>query len=259
MTNQIDPSQKVTFKSSVNSDQIVDAIKGLINDFNEVMSEVKSAYSTMPYRKSDGSFATYEPLTDADMEGMSESAIEKYEEKAKQGLLFNDRNLSGLYNGMMNVFSLTGEDGQILKNMGITVNFSSTDGSTSIQLNESKLRSYLETNLDDVQDLFTRSVEGGASSNGIMQNMKTQLDRYAGISGSTKGLLVQEARTPLYSLSLLDNNLQKQIDSTQTEIEKWQTKLSDRVDSYTSQFTRLELLINQMNSQSSMLAGMMGG
>ncbi len=259
VTNQIDPSQKVTFKSSVNSDQIVDAIKGLINDFNEVMSEVKSAYSTMPYRKSDGSFATYEPLTDADMEGMSESAIEKYEEKAKQGLLFNDRNLSGLYNGMMNVFSLTGEDGQILKNMGITVNFSSTDGSTSIQLNESKLRSYLETNLDDVQDLFTRSVEGGASSNGIMQNMKTQLDRYAGISGSTKGLLVQEAGTPLYSLSLLDNNLQKQIDSTQTEIEKWQTKLSDRVDSYTSQFTRLELLINQMNSQSSMLAGMMGG
>ena len=31
------------------------------------------------------------------------------------------------------------------------------------------------------------------------------------------------------------------------------------MDSYTSQFTRLELLINQMNSQSSMLAGMMGG
>ena len=57
----------------------------------------------------------------------------------------------------------------------------------------------------------------------------------------------------------MDNNLQKQIDNTQTEIEKWQSKLSDRVDYYTSQFTRLELLINQMNSQSATLAGMMGG
>lgn len=259
VTNQIDPSQKVTFKSSVNSDQIVDAIKGLINDFNEVMSEVKSAYSTMPYQKSDGSFATYEPLTDADMEGMSESAIEKYEEKAKQGLLFNDRNLSGLYNGMMNVFSLTGEDGQILKNMGITVNFSSTDGSTSIQLNESKLRSYLETNLDDVQDLFTRSVEGGASSNGIMQNMKTQLDRYAKTSGEPKGILVQQSGTPLSSLSLLNNNWQKEIDNINTQIDKWKDKLTTQVDRYTQQFTRLEMLINQMNSQSSTLAGLMGG
>ena len=160
---------------------------------------------------------------------------------------------------MLNVFSLSGEDGQVLKNMGITVNFSTTDGSSSIQLDEKKLRSYLETNLDDVQDLFTRSVDGGAATNGIMQNMKNQLDRYAGISGSTKGILVQEAGTPLYSLSLMDNNLQKQIDNTQTEIEKWQSKLSDRVDYYTSQFTRLELLINQMNSQSATLAGMMGG
>ena len=259
VTNEIDPSQKVTFQSSVDSDKIVDAIKGLITDFNEVMSEIKSAYSTMPYKKSDGTLANYEPLTEADMEGMSESAIQKYEEKAKQGILFNDRNLSGLYNSMLNVFSLSGEDGQVLKNMGITVNFSTTDGSSSIQLDEKKLRSYLETNLDDVQDLFTRSVDGGAATNGIMQNMKNQLDRYAGISGSTKGILVQEAGTPLYSLSLMDNNLQKQIDNTQTEIEKWQSKLSDRVDYYTSQFTRLELLINQMNSQSATLAGMMGG
>ena len=43
------------------------------------------------------------------------------------------------------------------------------------------------------------------------------------------------------------------------EIERWQDKISDRVDYYTNQFTQLELLINQMNSQSSALAGLMGG
>ena len=35
--------------------------------------------------------------------------------------------------------------------------------------------------------------------------------------------------------------------------------MSDRIDYYTNQFTRLEQLINQMNSQSSALAGLMGG
>ena len=35
--------------------------------------------------------------------------------------------------------------------------------------------------------------------------------------------------------------------------------MADRVDYYTSQFTALEQLMSQMNNQSSMLAGLMGG
>ena len=38
-----------------------------------------------------------------------------------------------------------------------------------------------------------------------------------------------------------------------------QDKLTSQVERYTSQFSRLEMLIQQMNSQSSTLAGMMGG
>lgn len=110
-----------------------------------------------------------------------------------------------------------------------------------------------------MEELFTRTGESGVSTNGIMQGMKTQLDRYAGLTGSTKGILIQQAGTPLNSLSLLDNQWQKEIDNIGTQIEKWQDKLSSQVDRYTSMFTRLELLINQMNSQSSTLAGMLGG
>jgi flagellar hook-associated protein 2 len=92
-----------------------------------------------------------------------------------------------------------------------------------------------------------------------MQNMKTQLDRYAKTSGEPKGILVQQSGTPLSSLSLLNNNWQKEIDNINTQIDKWKDKLTTQVDRYTQQFTRLEMLINQMNSQSSTLAGLMGG
>ena len=85
------PTNSVTFKTSTDSDKIVEAIKTMIEDYNTMMAEIKGAYSTMPYQKSNGSFANYEPLTEDDRAGMSESAIERYEEKAKQGILFGDR------------------------------------------------------------------------------------------------------------------------------------------------------------------------
>ena len=42
------------------------------------------------------------------------------------------------------------------------------------------------------------------------------------------------------------------------EISKWQGKMSDKVDYYTNKFTQLEVLINEMNSQSSALSGLLG-
>ena len=251
-------TEAVTFQRSTDSDKIVEAVKSMIADYNEMMAEIRGQYATLPYQ-SNGSFKDYEPLTDEEKASMSESAIQKYEEKAKQGLLFNDSNLSALYNRMLNVFSPGGEDEALLRQMGISVSFSATDNSSSITLDEGKLRDMLDSDPDAVADLFTRSASAGnASSDGLMQSMKTQLDRYAGTTGAVKGILVQQAGTPLSSLTLMNNTWQNQIDSIYTDIEKWQDKLTAQVDKYTSMFSKLETLIYQMNSQSSTLAGMMG-
>ena len=241
----------VTFERTTDSDKIVDAVKSMINDYNEMMAEIRSQYATMPPQSSDGAFKDYEPLTDEERAGMSESAIQNYEAKAKQGLLFGDSNLSNMYSRLRSAFQPTGVDANTLSKMGITTSYAS-DGSMAISLNESKLREMLDNDPDAVTDLFTK--EGG-----IMQNMKTQLDRYAGIDGSVKGILVQQAGTPLRSATLLSNAWQKQMDSIGSEIERWQDKLTSQVDRYTSMFSRLEVLINQMNSQSSTLAGLMSG
>ncbi|MCI8608122.1 MAG: flagellar filament capping protein FliD [Firmicutes bacterium] len=254
-----DPKEEaVTFTSKVDSDKIVDAVKSMITDYNEIMKDIKEQYGTLPYKNTDGTYGK-DPLTDEDMSTMSESAIAAYEKKAKQGILFNDNMLSTLYQNMSRVFQLSGKDGATMKEMGITVNFSLSDGTMNVQLDENKLRTMLDKDPDAVKDLFTRTTANGAPSNGIMTNLKTQLDRYAGLTGASKGLLVQKAGTPLNTMSMISNELQNQIDNIQKQIEKWQDKLADQVDSYTSKFTRLELLINQMNSQSASLAGLMMG
>ena len=253
------PLNAVSFKTTTDSDKIVDAVKSMIADYNEMMGEIKKAYATLPYQKSSGAFADYEPLTDEDRAGMSESAIERYEEKAKQGILFGDRNLSALYDKMRNVFTIGGEDGALLKKMGITSTYSTSDGAMTISLDEKKLREMLDSDPDAVASVFTKSQENGSATNGIMQNMKNTLDTYGRTTGATKGILVEQAGTPLSSLSLMNNAWQKEIEKINTDIEKWQDKLSTQVDRYTQQFSRLEQLINQMNSQSSALMGMMGG
>ncbi len=258
VTNAGKPLNAVTFKTSTDSDKIVDAVKSMIADYNEMMGEIKRAYSTLPYQKTNGAFANYEPLTEDDKAGMSESAIERYEEKAKQGILFGDRNLSALYDKLRNAFTMTGEDGAALRKMGISTSYSTSDGSMTITLDEGKLRDMLDSDPDAVTRVFTKSTENGSATNGIMQSMKNTLDSYGRLTGATKGILVEQAGTPLASLSLMNNSWQKEIDKINNDIEKWQDKLSAQVDRYTSQFSRLEQLINQMNSQSSALMGMMG-
>ena len=57
----------------------------------------------------------------------------------------------------------------------------------------------------------------------------------------------------------MDNTLLDQMKDVEDEISKWQDKMSDKVDYYTNKFTQLEVLINEMNSQSSALSGMLGG
>lgn len=245
----------VTFKSSADADKIVNAVKDMIKDYNEMMVEVKKAYSTLPAQKSNG--ASYEPLTDNDQSSMSESAVKQYEEKAKQGLLFGDSVLSGLYDKLRFIFSPTGDDGAMLRKMGITSGYSGSDGA-SVALDEGKLRAMLESDPEAVAEAFTKSTESGAATNGVMQNVKTQMDNYGRLSGATKGILVERAGSPLSPLSLLKNTFQDQIDDLNKQISSWEDKLAAKVDSYTSQFSRLETLINQMNSQSSMLYSMTG-
>lgn len=243
----------VSFTSSSDADKIVDTIKSMVEDYNAMVTEIKNAYSTMPQQKSNGNY--YEPLTEEDKADMSESSIKAYEEKAKQGLLFADRDLSALYTQLTSAISMSGKDGADLKAIGITSNYS--NGLTTLSLNEEKLRSALETDPDKVRDVFSKSMASGSSSNGLMQALKSPLDMYSKTQG-TKGILVQKAGSTLAPSTLYKNTLQNKLDDIDTQIEKWQDKMADQVDRYTSKFTALEKLISQMNSQSSALASFLG-
>ena len=227
----------------------------MVDDLNTIIKEVKSAYSDMPLTKSDGS--AYEPLTDDDKSDMSDSAIETYEEKAKTGILFMDSDLSSLYNDLRNAITSSGSDGVTLRSMGIETSYSS--GLTTLTFDEQKFREALESDPDKVQEAFTKSKETGAATDGLMASLTAITDKYADTDGDVKGILIEKAGSQYSPTSALDNTLLDQMKDVEDEISKWQDKMSDKVDYYTNKFTQLEVLINEMNSQSSALSGMLGG
>ena len=250
-TTEIDGTQGVTFTSKTDTDAIVDVIKQMITDYNAMVTEVKKAYTDMPLQKSDGS--KYEPLTAEDEADMTESEIKAYEEKAKTGILFMDRELSSLYSALRGAVVGDG-DPAYLREIGISTSYE--EGLTTISLDENKLRQALETDLDGVRDAFTKSGENG---NGLMASIQEVTDRYAATTGATKGILIEKAGSKYSAASALDNTMQDKLEDLDEQIARWQDKMSNKVDYYTNKFTRLEVLINQMNSQSSALAGLTGG
>ncbi|MFG6352354.1 MAG: flagellar filament capping protein FliD [Oscillospiraceae bacterium] len=247
--------EAVTFETSTDSDKIVDAIKSFVEDYNEMVTEIKNAYSTQPATKSDKS--RYEPLTAEEEEQYSESERKAYEEKAKQGILFGDSTLSSMYSKLLSAIAPGGADGQTLREIGLTTSYNG--GLTTLSLDEDKLRSTLESDPDKVKNAFTKTREGGASSDGLMQTMQNTLNTYVKTTGEPKGVLITRAGSVKAPTSLNSNSLKSQIDSIDNQIDRWQDKMASQIDRYTTQFSRLEQLIAQMNSQASAMAGLMGG
>ena len=254
-------SERVTFDKKVDADKIVDAVKSFVEDYNKVLAEINKQYSTQPDHKN-----TYKPLTDDQKADMTEKQIEEYETKAKQGLLFGDNDLGNLSNALRFVFSNSNLDA-----IGVSVSTSYSDRGR-ITLDETKLRSALASDPDAVAEAFTAPLEqkqvtnsdgstswvDDTSSGGAISRLKVRLDQYAATTGATKGILIEKAGSQYSPTALLQNTLQDRIDSYDDVIDTLTDRLNDKIDFYTSKFSKLETLIAQMNSQSSYLSSLGG-
>lgn len=249
-----DKDAAVTFGAKVDTEKVTEAVKAMIEAFNEIIKLTNDELSEKKNRD-------YAPLTDEQKEEMTEDQIKAWEEKAKAGMLFNDSDLRSFTSSIRFIFSGDSETMKLLSDMGITTSTNYEDHG-KIKFDESKFKAALEENPDAISDLFTRSEkttvdsEGNevTKSAGLMNQIKTVFDKYASTTGSTKGIFVEIAGATESPLSMLDNNILDQMDDIDDEIEKLQDKLEMETERYYKQFTSLETFISQMNSQSSWLS-----
>ena len=107
--------------------------------------------------------------------------------------------------------------------------------------------------------MFTRTAdETKGDKGGVMARLTEITDKYASTSGATKGVLIEKAGSIYAPTSVLQNSLQKSMDSLDTLIDRLNKQLKTETDRYVKQFTNLETVISQMNSQSSWLSSSFG-
>ncbi len=248
-------AEAVTFNADVDTDKAIEAVKGMIDSYNEILSLVNSHVSTKPAR--DSSNNKYEPLTDEQKAEMSESQIEMWEEKAKQGILFADSDLRMMANNLRTI--INSGNSTALSSMGITVSSNYADNGKLV-FDEAKFKTALQKDPEAVKQAFTKAVSkdenGNTQQGGLMVTMKGIMDKYGSMTGSTKGILVERAGSIHAPTTITGNSYQKQLDRLDDYISQLQNKLETETDRYISQFTSLETLISQMNSQSSYLSSL---
>lgn len=242
-------TEDITFQAKADTEKIVNAVKDMVKEYNEILELVNKEVSTRPNRD-------YQPLTSEQKKELSEDDIKLYEEKAKEGLLFGDSDLRNLSNSLRFIINPT--DLAEMEKIGITVSSEYSENG-KLSIDETKLKAALESNLDNVKNLFTKkagqSVNGVASSSsGIAENLKNVFDTYVRTTGATKGALIEKAGSVKAPTSVLTNALYKQMSEIDKTIARLQTRLTSEQDRYIKQFTSLENLISEMNNQSSWLS-----
>lgn len=237
----------VTLTAKTNSDKIVSTVTDLIKDFNEIIQLVSDQVSKKPNRD-------YSPLTDEQKESMTEDQIKKWEDKAKEGILFNDTDLRSLSDSLRFVFDAGSDEKAMLSSFGISTSSDYTEKGKLV-FDETKFRAALEKNPEEIQKLFTKKADTSTGEkDGFMAKLTSITNKFANTSGAVKGILIEKAGSVYAPTSVLANSLQKSIDSIDVYIKKLQAQLKTETDRYVKQFTNLENVIAQMNSQSSTLS-----
>lgn len=250
----LDSSQAVTFNAQADVDGVTELVSKFFEEYNALVEEVNTQITSKPDK-------SYGPLTDEQKAEMTEAEIERWEKKAKQGLLFNDgtmRDLSGSLQSFLTDLMGTGISYDDLEEMGISVSSNYMDGG-KIEFNETKFKQAMSTEPDKVAKVFTGE---GTSSKGLAQSMQDRMTpyatRYGTRNGGSYGRLVEEAGSPKVPMSVMDNYIYREIESIQDMIATLQERLSSEEDRYIKQFTSMETMINKLNTQSGYLSQLQG-
>ena len=109
-------NSEISITTSVDTQSMYDQVKSFLSQYNSLMKEMYSLYNA-------DSAKGYEPLTDSEKDQMTDTEVEKWEEKIKAALLRRDDTLDGIMSTMKNAMSTSY---YIYNGNAVTVSFRST-------------------------------------------------------------------------------------------------------------------------------------
>ncbi len=243
----------VNIEVSADVDSAYNTIKNFVKSYNELIDEMNKYYNEKD--------AGYDALTDDEKEKLSDTQIEKWEEKAKQGLLRRDSTLQTLLSGMRTTLNkgvtVTLADGSTktmtLASLGIVTGDYTENGKLHILGDEDDDQYSSETNtlrnlLESGSDIVGQVIGGTTSTSGVGTQMYDYLRK-----SMTRIEGVRSTQT-FYN----DKTMDSEIDDYDDDIDKWDEKLKALEDKYYDQFSKMESAMAKLQSQQSYLSSLFG-
>jgi flagellar hook-associated protein 2 len=250
----------ISVRVSTDTQGIFDNIKTFVDKYNGLIAEFNGKLTEKRYRD-------YPPLLEDQKKDMKENDIKLWDEKSKSGLLTNDSTIRSFLTEMRNSLNTVIENDSVtlkfksLKEIGI--NFSSNyQDNGKLTLDESKLKGLLQTNPEDIKQLFTIKETGTISTSTTVTDSNMH-------KGSGFGWRVYDrlnlAISQLGNIAGYPNlavdtksTIAKQLKSLDANIYREQDKINAYEERMWKQFTAMEKALQQLNSQGSWLSQQLG-
>lgn len=240
--------EEITLSTGVDTSGIYDQVKNFLKTYNSIVNEMDKLYNA-------ASSSKYTPLTDEEKEALSDTEVEKYEQKIKDGLLKGDETISAISSALTGVMSngieINGKK-VFLSDFGInTQNYLAAEENTSHSYhidgdpddevssgNADKLKGLIASDPDSVSGFFTK----------LSQSLYSKLDE----------LSSRIANRRTYGSFFEDQTMKKDYTDYGTKISDLEKKANDYEDNLYAKFSKMEAAMAKLQSKTSALTGMFG-
>ncbi len=237
----------VSITTTTDAQGVYDKIKDFLQNYNSLINELTSRFNA------DGAKG-YEPLTSEEKDAMSDSDVEKWENKIKDSLLRRDSTLNGVITAMTTAMSsqfTIGDRKMTLASLGIqTLGYGNAEKNqhnayhiygdaddTDVSSKEDKLMKMINEDPDTVTAFFQE----------LTGKLYTEL-------GKKMSATTLSSTNTVYN----DKEMGKEYSAYNTTIATWEDKLKDIEDKYYKQFSKMEKAMTELQGKTQQLSGLMG-
>lgn len=237
----------ITVTTATDTQGVYDKVKSFLTQYNALINEITSLYNADTAKG-------YEPLTDDEKSAMSDSEVEKWEEKIKSSLLRRDDSLESVMNAMTNAMSqpitVNGKS-YYLSSFGIkTLGYlnAPTNQQYAYHIDGDEEDTASSGNADKLMAMINSDPDTVVS---FMQQLATNVYDAIGKKMQTSSL------SSIYKV-YNDKEMASEYSDYTTTIKKWEQKLQDQEDAYYKKFSAMETALSKLQSQTSSMSSLFG-
>ena len=222
-------------------EKLVENVKKFVEDYNKLLDDLHGRYNNNKY-------PDYEVLTKDQEASMSHEQVEKWNERAKSGLLYRDGYLRSIISDMRDaVTNRVGSAPGRYNNLA-AIGITSKDQSGHLKLDENKLRTAISAEPDAVNQIFSHTDDDdNYSDNGVATRLAERLGKrmeslksHAGMTAnksdrSELGKLIENYEKQMSDFKQLMSSFENQLYKKYNAMEEAISKLSTQFGFFSRQ------------------------